>query len=234
MRRFYTTVSVVEVQDGARVLLDARPLKTPAKTEMRLPTTGLAEAVAAEWAAQEKDIRPSQMPLTQFAATALDRAVPLRSDIVEEIVRYADTELLCHRADAPAELVQRQQAEWQPLLDWFRQRYDAGLRVTSGVIAVRQPPEVSERLRAISLALDPFRLVALQAATGALGSVVLGLALLEGRIDPQEAHTLSLLDELYQAGLWGEDAEAAERRQSHLREIEAIHRLLSLLPPISA
>lgn len=230
MKRFYKTVTAEAAGEGGAVVrLDGRLLKTPAKVEMRLPSLSLAEAIAAEWQAQQTEIRPQTMPLMQLAATALDRVANDPGFTSTEIVRYGDTDLLSYRADEPAALAERQAAEWQPLLDWFRDRYDVQLNVTAGIIAVAQPAELRPRLQRICAGLDPYALTALHGATTATGSVVLGLALLDGRLDAETAHQAALVDELYQAARWGEDAEAAARRAGLLSDLRAIARFLALL-----
>jgi len=229
MRRNYKTVSVREDGDGVRILLDHRVLQTPAKAELVLPCAALAEAVAGEWAAQGSKIEPRSMPLMQLVATAIDRVIPLREMVISEIVRYGGSDLLCYRAEAPSDLVALESERWQPLLDWFQVRFDIALRVTAGIVAVPQAETLPVRLRRICEAYDPMRLMALQAATSALGSVVLGLALLEGRIDADGAFELSQLDELYQVRLWGEDDEAAKQREGLREDLRVIARFLKLL-----
>lgn len=229
MKRFYKLATAEQADEGAIVRLDGRVLKTPAKTEMRLPTLALAEAIAAEWQTQEKEIRPSTMPLMQLAATAIDRVTADPTFARTDIVRYGDTDLLSYRAEEPVSLAERQVAEWQPLLDWFRDRYDVQMNVTSGIIAVSQPAELKPRLERICDSLDAWRLTALHGATTNAGSVVIGLALLDGRLTAEEAHRAALLDELHQAERWGEDAEAAARRTGLLADLQATARFLALL-----
>lgn len=230
MKRFYKNAVAERRPDGtAIVLLDGRPLKTPAKTEMVLASFPLAEAIAAEWQEQQNEIKPLQMPLTRLVATAIDRVAQDPSGAISEIVRYGDTDLLSYRAEAPQELVARQAEVWQPLLDWFWDRYDIQFQVTQGVVAVPQAETLKPRLERICTGHDPMTLTALHAITTTTGSVVIGLAMLEGLIDADAAHRAGLLDELYQAELWGEDAEAAARRASLQADLAAVARFLSLL-----
>jgi len=229
MKRFYKLVTAEQTDAGAVVRLDGRMLKTPGKAEMRLPTLALAEGIAAEWDAQQDEIKPSSMPLMQLAATAIDRVAADPGFASSDVVRYGDTDLLSYRADGPTELVARQSAEWQPVLDWFRERYDVQLNVTSGIMAVAQPAELKPRLERICAGLDAWLLTALHTATTNTGSVVLGLALLDGRLDAAAAHRAALVDELHQATLWGEDAEAAARRANLLADLHATSRFLTLL-----
>lgn len=229
MKRFYKLATAEQSGECAVVRLDGRLLKTPAKAELRLPTFALAEAIAGEWQAQRDEIRPQSMPLMQLAATAIDRVMLDPSFASNDVVRYGDTDLLSYRADEPASLAERQAAEWQPLLDWFRDRYDVQMNVTAGIIAVAQPAELKPRLERVCAGLDAWRLTALHGATTNTGSVVLGLALLDGRLDADSAHRAALLDELHQVERWGEDAEAAARRAGLKADLQATARFLALL-----
>jgi chaperone required for assembly of F1-ATPase len=230
MKRFYKSATAAARDDGgAQVLLDGRPLRTPARAEMILPTLALAGAVAAEWDAQQGEIVPQRMPLTRLAATAIDRVTVDPAPAIADIVRYCGTDLLSYRTEAPAELVASQQRTWSPLLDWFRERYDIQLLVTVGVIAVPQAADLPQRIERICAGLDAMRLTALHAATTITGSAVLGLAVLEGRLTAAEAHEASQLDELFQARQWGEDEEARMRRDALHEELAAVERFLLLL-----
>ena len=156
-------------------MLDGRPVRTPNKGYLHLPTQPLAEAVAAEWGAQQETIEPTSMPLMQLASTALDRVGPQKVDIVEQVARYAETDLVCYRADGPAALLQRQLDVWSPLLDWLDAEYGARLTVTSGIQPVQQPAEAVTAVRNAVAGFGHFPLAGLSSATSALGSVVLGL-----------------------------------------------------------
>lgn len=232
MRRFYKAVGIAPAASGIvgfHVLLDGRVLKTPAKAALLLPNVALAEAVAAEWAGQGEQIKPDSMPLMRFCATALDRVAQDRSYTINELVRYGGSDLLCYRAEEPAKLTEREQQVWQPLLDWFSQRYDIGLNVTTGIIAVKQPDDLPQRLARILDPLDDFRLVALHSATTGTGSLVIGLALLAGHVDADAAFAAGQLDELFQAEAWGEDYEAQDRRDGLLEDLRQVQAFLSLL-----
>jgi chaperone required for assembly of F1-ATPase len=229
IKRFYKEAAVVATEGGFAVRLDGKPVKTPAGKPLAVPTHALAEAVAGEWQAQGGEVRPETMPLTQLATTALDRVGPERAAILEQLGNYAGTDLLCYRADQPVDLAERQAAAWQPLLDWAARTFDAPLKVTTGVLAIDQSPQALAALARHVDGFDTWRLTALQAATAAMGSMVLGLALTEGRLPAAEAFALAQLDETYQVEKWGDDAEAADRRAALARDVDAAERLLSLL-----
>jgi chaperone required for assembly of F1-ATPase len=211
MRRFYTNVTVEARGAAFAVLLDDKPLLTPARFPLLAPTAALAEGVADEWRRQGEKLAVAAMPLTQLLNTALDRVPGRRREIVGEIAAYGATDLLCYRATHPAELVARQGAAWNPLLDWLAARHGARLAPGSGIAIVAQDPAALARIDAAVSAFDDCPLAALHLATGALGSVVLGLALAEGRLDARAAHAASLVDESYQIEKWGRDSEAAAR-----------------------
>lgn len=214
---------------GWGIALDGRPMRTPAKNELLVPTEALARAIAAEWDAQQGEIRPATMPLTRLAATALDRTATQRDQVVAETAKYAGTDLLCYRADHPPALIARQQAVWDPLLDWAMQRYDAALAVTSGIIPMQQSPASLHAFAAVVAAQDDFRLTALHALTAACGSLVIALSLFEGWLDAEAAFAASQLDESFQIEEWGEDAEVAARRRAVADDIAAAARFLARL-----
>jgi chaperone required for assembly of F1-ATPase len=194
-----------------------------------MPSASLAEAIAAEWEAQQGDIRPTTMPLTRLAATAIDRTASQRELVVAETANYAETDLVCYRAEHPPALIARQEAAWQPLIDWAMRRYDAGLAVTSGIVPQLQAPASLKAFAATVAAQDDFRLTALHTMTAACGSLVIGLALMEGRLDAAAAFAVSQLDESFQIEAWGEDAEAAARRHALAEDIAATARFVQLL-----
>lgn len=228
LKRFYKQAAVAETEDGFAVHLDGRPVKTPAGRRLAVPFRALAEAMAGEWQEQGEEIKPKSMPMTQLASTALDRVGPERATILEQLIRFADTDLLCYRADFPPDLVARQTSQWQPLLDWAADILGGRLAVTSGVVAVPQPAEALAALLARLESYDDWRLCAAQAACAASGSLVLALAMVEGRLTGQQTYEVSQLDETYQIEQWGEDWEAADRRAALQRDILAAERLLAL------
>lgn len=229
MRRVYSTVSVEPVGGGFEIRLDGKPLRTPAKRVLRLPTQALAEAIAGEWREQGQDLRPLDMHLTRLACTAADRVAADRQAVIDAVAAYAETDLLCHRATAPRSLAERQAACWQPLLDWASSTFGATLAVTEGIVPQPQPADGLAAIRAAVARLDDLSLTAARDATALLGSVILALAVHAGRIDAAEAMDLSQLDEDFQSDRWGEDREAAARRRAILVELTATERFLRLL-----
>jgi chaperone required for assembly of F1-ATPase len=229
MKRFYKQAGVVPAADGHAVTLDGRLVKTPGKRDLIVPSPALAVAVAAEWEAQRGDIRREAMPLTRLAGATIDRNSTEREAIVRQVADYAGTDLVCYRASHPPALAARQEAVWQPLIDWATERYDAPLAVTTGVIPASQPATSLAAFRTVVAAHDDYALTALHAATGTCGSLVVALALLEGRLDPAEAFAAAQLDESFQIEAWGEDMEQAERRAALAAEIAAAARFISLL-----
>jgi chaperone required for assembly of F1-ATPase len=239
MHRFWSDASVEAGEDGFAVRLDARPVRTPAGAVLAVPSRDLAEAIAAEWrgagegeaeagGGKDRRVRPDALPLTRIAATALDRVAPDPAATVAALSRYAETDLLCYRADQPPELAARQHALWQPHLDWAAQALDAPLSVTRGIMPLSQDASALAALSRALARLDAFQLAAAALAVGALGSLVLGLALVHGRLDAAAATEASLVDEHFQAGLWGEDAEAAARRARIAEEVALAARFLDL------
>jgi chaperone required for assembly of F1-ATPase len=227
--RSYATVSVRAEPGGFQVLLDARPLRSPAGTALLAPGRALAEAIAGEWRAQPARLDIELAPLTRLLGTALDRVPQNRAGVEAELVGYAETELVCHRAAHPPELARRQAATWQPLLDWFARDYDAPLAVTTGVLAAAQPPASLAAIRRAVGAFDDCRLAGVSVAIGAAGSLVIGMALAARRLDPAQAFAAAELDASFQIERWGEDEEAARRRARLRADLDLADRWLRLL-----
>lgn len=211
MKRFYTDVTVVAEEGGHAIRLDGRPVRTPARASLTLPTAALADAIAQEWRAQGEEVDPASMPMTGLANAAIDHVAPNRVSFAEGVARYAQSDLLCYRANGPDTLVARQAAAWDPLLDWARGRYDVTFAVTQGIIPVPQPDETLDRLGAAVVALDPFILTGLSTLVTLSGSLVCALAVVEGGHEISAIWEAAEIDEAWQVEQWGEDAEAAAR-----------------------
>ena len=229
MKRFYKTAGVTETPAGFGVALDDKPVRTPAKRPLVVPTRALAEAIAEEWLAQGETVDPKRLPLTRLASIALDLVAPRREAVAAEVAKYAGTDLVCYRAEQPTELAERQHATWQPLIDWATLRFDAPLRVTVSILPVAQSPATLKAFEAAAAAYDSHRLAALHMATAACGSLVVALALVEGRIDAETAFVSAELDESYEIGRWGEDAEQAKRRLGLREDIALAAHFVALL-----
>jgi chaperone required for assembly of F1-ATPase len=232
VKRFWDTASVEETADGLAILLDGRPMRLPTGTRLVLRSQPLAQAIAWEWqtagGAKGNDMSFADTPLTRLAGTAQERIAPNPDTTVDAIARYGESDLLCYRAETPAELVHRQHTLWQPWLDWAALTYDAPLRITTGVGYIRQHHDCIAALRRTVAAQDADILAALGIAVPALGSLVLGLAMAAGELDAETAFTLGALDELFQVELWGEDAEAADRRNAVRADIALAERFIRL------
>jgi len=229
VKRFYEKAAAAPAAGGVAVLLDARPVKTPARAALEVPTDELAEAIAAEWNAQGETVDPRSMPLTGLANAAIDRVAPEQAAFAAGLARYGEGDLLCYRAEGPRPLVERQAAAWDPLLAWARRRYDVDFTVTAGIVHRPQPAATVERLAAAVAARDAFRLAALSPLVTISGSLVIALALAEGEVGLDQAWTAATVDEAWQAEQWGEDPLAVEALENRRHEFEAAYRFLILL-----
>ena len=228
MKRFYKQVTAEKEGGSYSVLLDGRVIKTPAKAPLRLPTLALAEAIAEEWDAQETEINPAAMPLMQSAATAIDRVTPQRDQVIEEIAAYGGTDLVCYRATHPQNLVDRQTATWDPMLEWIEARHNVRLQTCQGIIHIEQPQESLTKMRDIVAAQSDMTLAPLHNITSLCGSLVIALAVLDGHITAEEAFEISELDETHVMEFWGSDAEAVKRRNNNKESLAASARFLKL------
>lgn len=229
MKRFYTEAAAAETDGGWGIALDGKAVRTPARAELVLPVEDLAFAIAAEWNGQAEEIDPRAMPLTGLANAAIDRIAPDPAPVAAELARYGETDLLCYRADSPAELQQRQIAAWDPLLDWAARRYDIGFETTTDIVHRPQPEATVSRLRSAVGALDPFRLAALSPLVTISGSLVAALSLIEDEAEEDTVWEAITLDEAWQQSQWGEDEEAIAARDARRREFAAAMRFSRLL-----
>lgn len=220
MKRFYQGVSVAPTEGGFAVLLDGRAVRTPGRNLLILPTKKLAEAIAQEWRAQGDEVIAPTMPLLRLANTVVDGVAVNKGPVIDAILRFGENDLLCYRADQPAELAARQREGWDPLLNWLRQRHGADMRLAEGLTHVDQEPEALAALRQALEAQEPFTLGALHVIASITGSVALALAVTDGFISGANAFALSRIDEIYQAEKWGEDVEAAKRVSNLAHELD--------------
>ncbi|MGU3536986.1 ATP12 family chaperone protein [Methylobacterium sp. A54F] len=221
-KRFYAAAGFAPEAEGFRLTLDGRSANTPARNPLRLPTTALAEAVAAEWGAQGESIDPGTMPLTRLANTAIDGVAARRAAVVEDLAAFAGTDLLAYRAASPERLVAEQARAWDPVLAWAHEALGARLILSEGVMHVTQPEaSVAALRRAVEAVEGPFRLAALHTLTTLTGSLILALAVLHGHLGTDAAWAAAHVDETYQAGVWGRDAEAEARLALRRAEFDA-------------
>jgi chaperone required for assembly of F1-ATPase len=213
-RRFYKQATA----QAREVHLDGRVLRTPGRAILALPTDAAAVMVAAEWSAQVEVIDFSTMPATRHAYTAIDRVSAARNEVIQEIARYAGSDLLCYFAEAPQALVQRQAEQWSPLLNWAEETLGLAFLPTEGVSPQPQPPETIAQVEVLAAQLDDFRLSAVAFGAALFGSAILSLALERGRLTGEQAFDLSRLDEAFQEEQWGIDEEAAERTANQRAE----------------
>ncbi len=226
MKRFWKVAEVVG-DDSFGIALDGRPVKTPAGAALVLPAPRLAEAIVAEWNETGDEVDPRAMPLTGLANAAIDRVAPDSAAFAQSLARHGETDLLCYRAESPADLAERQENRWGPLLVWARRRYDVDFRVTASII--HQPQPTIERLAHAVAALDAFRLAGLSPLVTIGGSLVAGLALLEQASSAEDAWNAVSLDEQWQLEKWGADAEAMAALDGRRRDFFAAAKFLELL-----
>ena len=227
MKRFYKEVAVGPMDGGFAVLLDGRPVKTPARNTLVLPTEKLAAAIAAEWRGQGDEIIATAMPLLRLANSVIDGVTINRDGVVDAVMRFAENDLLCYRAHQPPDLVARQSVNWDPWLDWVRRRHDANMTVAAGLNHVDQTPDALAALRQAVDELDAFALGALHVIASITGSLVLALAVADGAANGAQVFALSRIDEIYQAEKWGEDAEAAKRATALAHELDKAVELMA-------
>jgi len=229
-KRFYKTASVVPIEGGFAVHLDGKPVRTPGKALLALPTEAAAVLVAGEFAEQGETINPVTMPVMRLVNTTIDGVANDPQAVLEDILRFASSDLLCYRADAPQGLVERQNEQWDPVIDWARTTLGARFNLAEGIIHVEQPRETIAVLGShLNQRAEPLRLAAIHLMTSLTGSALLALAVDFGELDADSAWAAGHVDEDWQIEQWGQDAEAVARRAARKRDMMAAVSLLEAL-----
>jgi chaperone required for assembly of F1-ATPase len=229
VKRFWKQAQVVERDGGWGVELDGKPLRTPAREPLTVPTKALAEAIAAEWNGVGDKIEPGAMPLTGLANAAIDRVASDKETFAHGLARYAEVDLACYRADGPDALIERQTEQWDALLAWGRRRFDVDFCTTSGIVHVDQPAATIDLLSHAVAALDPFRLAGLSPLITIGGSLLAGLGVLEGALTPDQAWDAVTVDDRWQLEQWGSDPLAEAALDNRRRDFMAAARFLEML-----
>lgn len=232
MKRFWKTVSVERTESGWEIRLDGRPVRTPGRVPLAVPTQAMADAIADEWRAVADDIDPRAMPLTGLANAAIDRIAPDPRTFAAGLARYGESDLLCYRSDHPVLLRERQDRVWDEPLDWARARYDVHFEIVTGIMHRDQPQATLARLADAITARDAFELAALNQVVTITGSLVLALALAERALDADAVWAAANLDEDWQIEQWGEDMFATQARAVRQADYDAAVRFLLLSRPV--
>ena len=229
MRRFWKQAEAVAADIGWGVELDGKPLRTPGKLALVLPSEELARAIAAEWNEAAETVDPRDMPMTGLANAAIERVAPDAAGFAAGLARYGEADLFCYRAEGPAKLVERQAAAWDPLLASARRRFDVDFAITSSINHVPQPAGTAERLGHAIAAMDAFRLAALSPLVTIGGSLVAALAVAEEAVEAEDGWDAVSVDERWQIETWGDDAEAVAMLEGRKRDFLSAARFLKLL-----
>lgn len=217
-KRLWSETEIAAIKGGFSVQLDTRPVRTPATALLVLPTRALAEMVAAEWRAQGERIDPASMPATRMANAAIDKVTPQFDEVAAAVATYGDSDLLCYRATAPVELVERQVNKWDPLLDWAAEVLGARLKPVYGVMHVPQDEADLAKLTSQVRQFTPFELAAFHDLVAISGSLVIGFAAAKGLLNLEELWSCACLDELWQEQVWGRDDDAFTLRQRKMQD----------------
>ncbi len=228
-KRFYKNVAVINEKGEYAITLDDRKIKTPMKMALTVSNEQLANAIAAEWEQQKEFIDSETMIITKMTNTAIDRVAPRKTEIIEELVTYAGSDLICYRAEEPASLVETEKQNWDPFLTWFKDEKEINLKLATGIIHVQQDPEVLEKITHLYEPLDEFALTALYNITTMLGSALLPLSYALGHGNEQQIWSAAHIEEDYQIARWGEDEQAALRRAKRKAEFDQTTAFYSLV-----
>ena len=232
-KRFWKQATVVPEQEGFAVQLDGRPVRLPEKTMLSVSSRALADALAAEWQAAGLTVgghfRPEDLPLTRIAGSMLERIPGARTGVIDSLLAYAGSDLLCYREAGNSRLARRQRELWSPWLDWCQDTFGMELCTTEGVMPITQPDATMKTLRALLESLSDAELAVLGVAVPALGSLYLGLVQVKGQGTPEELVACATLDEREQMAIWGEDTDVTDRIATRLRDVTDAAHFLELL-----
>lgn len=228
-KRFYKAVAVAREGQGYGVTLDSKPIVTPQGARLTLPTQAGAGLIAEEWDSQGEQVQTASLPLTRLANVAQDRMHAAREATADMLASYAETDVLCHRAEQPENLVRQQFEQWNPVLDWAKEYLDVSLGHICGIQPATHSEDALERVRSLALEQDDFRLTALAHAAALLTSSILAFGLLKHRFDADTAYELAALEEKFQQSQWGVDEEAQAREDEIRFELRALERFLKAL-----
>ncbi len=229
-KRFYKEVGVGTVGDGFAVTLDGRSPRTPGMKPVVVPSEALAQAMAVEWTAQGGFIDPATMPLVRLVNSGIEAGDDRVQAFRDEVVKYAGNDLLLYRADAPRELVAEQERQWDAVLTKVARHFGVSFQPTMGIVHQAQPAPTLARLGDVLAGEALIPLVAMVSLTGITGSGLLAIALRHGVLTPDEAWTAAHVDEDHNIRLWGEVAEASERREKRRKDYDAAVRVLEMMP----
>jgi chaperone required for assembly of F1-ATPase len=229
VKRFWKTVATVPEGGGWAIRLDERPIRTPARAALVVPTEALAQVIAEEWRSAVEDVDPRAMPLTGLANAAIDRVAPERRAFAAGLAQYGESDLACYRSEWPPELIEREEDAWDALLAWARRRYDVDFATTSGLLHVPQPQATVERLAHAVESLDSFRLAGLSPLVTVGGSLIAGLAVLERAMTAEDAWNAVSIDDRWQLEQWGTDLEAEQALGNRRNDFLVAARFLELL-----
>jgi chaperone required for assembly of F1-ATPase len=228
-KRFFKDAQTAEIGNFFQVELDGKPLVTPEKRLLRLPTRKLADAVCVEWRKQGEKIDAKRLKITQLANTAIDKVGPKLNELVSEIHTYVSTDLLCYRVNTPDDLAIKQNERWSVPIDWLRNTYEIDLAVTQALQPIEQSVEALTKLKALIACYDAFQFSGVLSITSLTGSIILAISLTEGFLDADQVYELAFLDEIYQESRWGTDHEATSRREYIREEIQQTKYFIQLL-----
>jgi chaperone required for assembly of F1-ATPase len=229
VKRFWKRAEAVAGKDGWGVELDGKPLRTPGKLPLIVPTESLGQAVAAEWNDAPDEVDPRSMAMTGLANAAIEKVEPDPASFAAGLARYGEADLFCYRAEGPPKLVEQQAAAWDPMLDWARRPFEVDFAITEGITHVPQLAGTAEKLGQAVAAMDAFRLAALSPLVTIGGSLVAALAVAEGAVEPEEAWDAVSVDERWQIETWGDDAEAVAALAGRKRDWMSAARFLERL-----
>ncbi|KAI5803912.1 hypothetical protein EDC01DRAFT_478439 [Geopyxis carbonaria] len=237
-QRFWTEAHVVAhpSDNTLRLHLDHRTLKTPLQAPLAIPASKplLAAGIALEWNALRRSAdaaRGHLVPLTQLAGRAIDLTDATREEVVQNLIRYLDTDtLLCLAPTETRKLRKRQEEALKPVLSWLRERMWPGVDIATvdgdhGFGGRRQDARTREVLMDWMRGLGAWELVGFERCVLAGKSFLVGARMVgewgsqsrERTWGVEEAARAASVEVNFQTGVWGEVEDTHDVEKEDLR-----------------
>ncbi|KAJ7219136.1 hypothetical protein GGX14DRAFT_434756 [Mycena pura] len=208
LKRFWKTVSVGKRDDSYTVMLDDRPLRTPSGNVLVLPPGKalVANLIAVEWESQETVIKHHALPMTSLVSRAIDSMADksTRAEVRQALLQYLDTDTICFYEDYPPQLVELQARHWDPILAWARSTFNIELQAFNSVLFGSQPNETKSKMDHVLSSLNHWEMAAMERATYATKSFLIGLALVQKHLSVEQASLAAQVEVASQIQRWGE------------------------------
>mgnify|MGYP001206920576 FL=1 len=205
-------IDIVQGKKGKYLLnINNKSLKTPDGNIIELPSIKLAKILLKDYESSFKSKPLNIVRPIKITNTAIDKIKPNNIFYINEITDNLNNDMICYFANSPVELVDLQNKDWLPLINYMKSSYNIELIYTSKLFSINQKPDSLLKLKNILNEINIFKLSAIYTLSQITKSIIISLALVNNKISAKKAFENSNLEELYQISKWGKDEEAFDR-----------------------